>query len=441
MIAFAEDITARVSRFLEKEIPLCAGDKVLIGLSGGADSVALLSVMHKLGFDCVAAHCNFRLRGAEAGRDRDFACDTAKRYNVPFVEVAFDTLGYAAEKSVSVEMACRELRYEWFEKERRRLGCQYIAVAHHRDDSVETLLINLIRGTGISGLTGISPVNGNVIRPLLCLSRAEIEALLAGQNQAFVTDSTNSESVYVRNKVRNIMLPLMQTINPAVYESLERTAANLREAEQLYRAAVDAAMERIVTAEGDIIRISVEALKCESAKRTVLYEIVKQYGFLPSQLDAITDALDKTSGLRFFSATHRIVKDREVLIISRLSDDDNTTAVSPAGDILHIEYIDNDGSYEPEKDKSVACFDADKIQSPLCVRHWRKGDRFVPFGMRGSQKLSDYFNNHKFTLIQKEEAELLLAGEDIIWIVGERRSDKYKITPATKRILRISKKR
>ncbi|MEG1574823.1 MAG: tRNA lysidine(34) synthetase TilS [Bacteroidales bacterium] len=440
MIAAEDNTIMQVKAFIDKEIPINARDKVLIGLSGGADSVALLSVMKRLKYDCIAAHCNFSLRGKEAIRDRNFAAETAKTHNIPFIDVTFNTLEYVAAKNISVEMACRELRYEWFEKECLAQGCRYIAVAHHRDDSVETLLINLIRGTGISGLTGISPVNGNIIRPMLCLSRIEIEAYLSSRGLNFVTDSTNSETVYVRNKVRNILLPLMQSINPAVYSSLERTAANLRDAELLYREALKEAINRIVTYDIGKVYISVKSLISEPASRSVLYEIIKQYGFMPAQLDPIIAVLNKTSGLRFFSATHRIVKDRETLIISPLLDEDDTI-LHQAEDVLNIEYIDNEGDYELGKDRTTVYFDADKLKTPLYIRHWHNGDRFIPFGMSGSQKLSDYFNNHKFTLIQKEEAQLLLAGEDIIWIVGERQSDKYKVVPATKKILKISVKK
>ena len=224
-----QKILKQVEQYISQNIPLNPYDKILVGLSGGADSVALLSILKELGYCCFAAHCHFALRGKESDRDRDFAKHIANKLGVPFIEVKFDTLKYAAEKKLSVEMACRELRYEWFETQRVVLGCKYLAVAHHRNDSVETVLINLIRGTGISGLTGISALNGTIIRPILSLSRDEVEEYINLSGLDYVTDSTNKEVIYVRNKIRNTILPLMKEMNPSVYEAIEATANHLIE--------------------------------------------------------------------------------------------------------------------------------------------------------------------------------------------------------------------
>ena len=278
-----QQILSQVKEYIQQNIPLVENDKVLVGLSGGADSVALLSILKELGYCCFAAHCHFALRGEESDRDRNFAKQISAKLGVPFIEVKFDTLKYAADKKISVEMACRELRYEWFEAQRTALGCRYLAVAHHRDDSVETVLINLIRGTGISGLTGIAPLNGTVIRPILGLSREEVENYISQSNLNYVTDSTNKETIYVRNKIRNRILPLMKEINPSVYEAIEATSVHLSETELIYREALNQKIESIVEVRYEVDYIKIEKLTEQTADRTILYEKLKPYGFITSQ--------------------------------------------------------------------------------------------------------------------------------------------------------------
>lgn len=429
---------------MAREMSVNAGERILVGLSGGADSVALTVILHRLGYAVYAANCNFSLRGAEADRDTGFARYTAEKAGVPFVSVKFNTAEYAARNKVSVEMACRELRYAWFEKEREAHGCSYIAVAHHRDDSAETVLINLIRGTGIAGLTGIAPVNGRIIRPLLGLSRDDILAYLSATGYGYVTDSTNAETVYVRNKIRNSILPLMREINPSVSEAIERTAGNLRQVEYLYRCAVEQAVSQMVHLEGGNACISIEKLKKHPAARTLLYEILKPYGFTPSQIADVLSGADGVSGSVYYSPTHRVVRDRTCFIVtpSARSCPGNGTAEKTPGlsDVLEVEHINDMEGFEIPRLRTAACFDADLLPAPLRLRRWKEGDSFVPFGMKGRQKLSDYFNNRKFSVLQKESAILLTAGGEIVWIVGERQSDKYRITPRTRRVIKFTVK-
>ncbi|MBR5323842.1 MAG: tRNA lysidine(34) synthetase TilS [Muribaculaceae bacterium] len=433
-----QQILSQVKEYIQQNIPLVQNDKILVGLSGGADSVALLSILKELGYCCFAAHCHFGLRGEESDRDRNFAKQIATKLGVPYIEVKFDTLRYAAEKKISVEMACRELRYEWFETQRVALGCRYLAVAHHRGDSVETVLINLIRGTGISGLTGISSLNGAVIRPILGLSREDVENYIALSSLSYVIDSSNKESVYVRNKIRNRILPLMKEINPSVYEAIEATAVHLSETELIYREALNKKIESMVDIRDEVVYINLQKLTSETAVRTILYEILKPYGFLTSQLNDIISSFSEESGKRFFSLTHRIIKDRDKLIVAPLGKEDNFLIYYPAEEMLRAEYISVEELPPFTRDKSCAYFDADKLPQNLILRHWRMGDRFLPFGMKGTQKLSDYFTTHKFSLIQKERIWLLVAGEEILWLVGERQSDKYKVTPSTQRVVKFT---
>ena len=433
-----QQILSQVKEYIQQNIPLVENDRVLVGLSGGADSVALLSILKELGYCCFAAHCHFALRGEESDRDRNFAKLIATKLGVPFIDVKFDTLKYAADKKISVEMACRELRYEWFETQRKALDCRYLAVAHHRDDSVETVLINLIRGTGISGLTGIAPLNGSVIRPILGLSREEVENYISQSNLNYVTDSTNKETIYVRNKIRNRILPLMKEINPSVYEAIEATSVHLSETELIYREALNQKIESIVEVRDEVAYIKLEKLIEQTAVRTILYEILKPYGFLTSQLNDIISSFNEESGKRFFSLTHRIIKDRNRLIVAPLGKEDNYLIHYPADEMLRVEYISVEDLPPFTRDKGCAYFDADKLPKNLIVRHWRMGDRFLPFGMKGTQKLSDYFTTHKFSLLQKEQIWLLVAGDEILWLVGERQSDKYKITPTTQRVVKFT---
>lgn len=439
MSSSISEIHNKVEKFITNEIPINRGERLLLGVSGGADSVALLSILTSFGYNCVVAHCNFMLRGEESIRDRDFTRNLVKQFNVEYTEVEFKTEQYAKEKKLSIEMACRELRYNWFERERIKHNCRYVAIAHHRDDSIETLLINLIRGTGISGLTGISPVNGAIIRPLLSISRLEIELLLTAQNLPYIVDSTNNEVVYVRNKIRNTILPLMREINPSVNSSIERTIQNLRETEILYKRGLKDILSNIVTYNDDKTTIDISLLEVEETKNSLLYEILKPFGFISSQIPSIVNSINGSSGLRFFSKTHRIVKDREQFIVTPITTTDDITPIQTPEDILNIEYIDikKDG-FTLIRDRGIAYFDADKVEQPLTVRHWRDGDKFVPFGMTGRQKLSDYFTNRKYSLIEKEEAKLLVSDGEIIWIVGDRQSNKFKITNKTKRVLKLS---
>ncbi len=432
----------RVRQYIARHIPLSYQHLVLVGLSGGADSVALLSILTELGYRCEACHCNFGLRGEESLRDRRFAESVATELGVPFREVAFDTLAYAEANKVSVEMACRELRYAWFEQQRREAGAAYVAVAHHRDDSIETMLLNLIRGTGIAGLTGIQPVNGSVIRPLLSLSRAEIESYLFDAHLSFVVDSTNRETLYTRNKIRLQLLPLMQAINPSVYESLSHTADYLREVEAVYRCAVEGYKERLIRHESDGVHIDIGVLRTLPGARTLLFEMVKEYGFLSAQLDDIWAAVDAPSGRFFDAPVYRLLKDRTDFVLyprrseKKIRTIEYGTSVVDEPVKLTFTLFDAD-DYQIPRRRDTVCFDAGLLPFPLTLRTWSEGDRFRPFGMKGHQKLSDYFNNNKYSLARKQSAWLLCAGEEIVWIVGERASDCYKITSATRQIWEI----
>ena len=420
---------------------LLSGEKpVVVGISGGADSVALLHILVSLGYKCIAAHCNFNLRGDESSRDEQFTTDFTQRLQVPLCKISFETNKYAQENRLSVEMAARELRYRWFEELLNTYDADAVAVAHHRDDSVETLLINLTRGSGITGLTGIKPKNGNVVRPLLCVSREDIYAYIENNGLEYVTDSSNSSDIYTRNFIRLKVIPLLEEINPSVKASLARTANHLYDASLIYNHSIEEARRVIIQNN----RLSISALLSFPAPATILYEMLKSYGFSRTVCESIFTVLDKDSGKIFYSSTHRLLKDRSDLLIDVLSGEDNRAyQINLEDDNVDLpvelkpEIVVIKEDYQIEKDKKFAYFDFDKLSFPLVLRHWQEGDWFVPFGMKGKKKISDYFSDKKFSLFDKEKTWLLCSGQDVIWIVGERTDNRYRIEKTTKRVLKL----
>ena len=416
----------KVAQYINRKQLLQPTDKVLVALSGGADSVALLRLLQASGYDCEAAHCNFHLRGAESDRDEAFVRQLCVKQQVPLHTVHFDTARTAEERHISNEMAARELRYGWFEEIRQKINADAIAVAHHQDDSVETLLLNLIRGTGINGLRGIRPKNGHIVRPLLCLERKEIISYLNRIGQDYVTDSTNLQDEYTRNKIRLNLLPMMQEINPSVKESILKTAEHLDDAASIYNIGIEEAKLRVKTSEG----ISINALKQEAASETVLFEILHPLGFNAAQVRDICRTLDGQPGKVFATPGWRVIKDRGSLLIEPVQE-----AVKPLLEIKEHPYTPD---FMIPRDKATACFDADKLQHPLSLRLCRQGDSFVPFGMKGRKKVSDYLTDRKFSILHKERQWVLCCGDDIIWLVGERADNRFRIDEKTRKVLVVS---
>lgn len=413
----------KVARYIDRERLFMPADKVLVALSGGADSVALLCLLQALGYDCEAAHCNFHLRGEESDRDEAFVRRLCAERKVPLHTVHFDTRRVAGEKHISIEMAARELRYEWFGKVREESGAGVVAVAHHRDDSVETFLLNLIRGAGINGLRGIRPRNGYIVRPLLCLDRKEITGYLERIGQDYVTDSTNLQDEYTRNKIRLDLLPMMQAINPSVKESILAAAAHLEDASAIYKKGIEEGIKRVQTAQG----ICIDALMREPAPKTLLFEILYPLGFNAARIEDIYRALEGQPGKVFSSEKWCVVKDRGYLLVEA-----RRKAVQP---VLTMEEHALTPDFVIPRDKATACFDADKLLHPLSLRLWRQGDSFVPFGMKGRKKVSDYMTDRKFSLLRKERQWVLCCGEDIIWLVGERADDRFRVDGNTRKVL------
>ena len=417
---------------------------VIVGLSGGADSVALLHILTRLGYPCVAAHCNFHLRNDESDADADFAQQTAEALGLLFRRIDFDTADYARQNGVSTEMAARTLRYEWFETLRRELGAEAIAVAHHRDDNVETVLLNLIRGTGLSGLCGMRPRNGHIVRPLLSVDRHQIVRWLTDRHLPFRTDSSNVSDVYRRNFVRLRLLPLMEQLNPSVRDAILRMAGHLTDVEAIYRNAIDSHRAHLIDADGCI---SIDALLRTPAPHAMLFELLTPYGFTPSQCADIARALSGESGRSFVAPGGRwhLLKDRLHLILYPADEVSADTFPLTLGSELtapirlSLEERIVDEAFTISRSPHVATFDADRIALPLTLRRWRAGDSFVPFGMTGRKKLSDYFSDHKFSLLHKAAAWILCdASGRILWIVGHRTDNRFRITSKTRRALIVT---
>ncbi len=435
------EFAKRISAFISAHGLFTPDDRVLVTLSGGADSVALLHVLLELGYDCVAAHCNFHLRGEESMRDERFVRALCDKLGVQATFVDFDVDSYVSERKVSVEMACRELRYRWFEQMRRQFGCRVIAVAHHADDSAETFFLNLMRGTGLAGLAGIKPQNGAIVRPMLCVGRQDVEAYLAQLRQNFVTDSTNLESEYRRNKIRNIVLPALRKCFPGSDAALSATMANLSGDWLLLQELVEDYRCRAVSETDRVVRIDKGIIAQSAHPETLLHELLAPYGYNPTQTSALWKSMS-TVGAVFESVDYLLEVDREQFVVmphDGLQDDatytfrlDDHAALPP---FLEVEIVERTPDFKFVADGNFAYFDSEILGHELTLRHWRQGDRFRPFGMKGSKKLSDYFNDNKFSLLDKRRAWLLCASDTILWLVGHRAADAFRVTPTTRQVV------
>ena len=439
------------------------GDALLVALSGGADSVALLLAVQELGYPVHALHCNFELRATASDGDEAFCRRLCHAHGIPLSVKHFRTRSYAQRHGISIEMAARELRYQWFAEVAATQGAQAVCVAHHRDDNIETLLLNLIRGTGIHGLTGmkvISSIHNSslftlhsslpLLRPLLQVSRADIEAWLTERDQTWVTDATNLDpDAALRNKIRLQLLPLMEEMNPRVRENLAETAHRLAEAEALMGDAVRDIHSEVSQPDGSL---SVSALKQATSSQTVLHEILHPRGYTAEQVRDIHDTMEGESGKLWESRQgHRLLRDRGRLLMQD-TDDAAATAVGegtflpldglfegPHGLRLLIrrQAIDP-ATFEIPRDAHTACFDLEKLTLPLGLRLVREGDRFQPFGMNGTRLVSDLMTDHKLSLFDKERQLLVCSGDRIVWVIGLRTAAGFEVDADTRHVITLT---
>lgn len=422
---------SKLKDYIKKHKLLSLSDLYIVALSGGADSVALLLLLDEMGYKVHALHCNFHLRGEESDRDERFCEDLCLKKNIPFHRIHFDTLMYAETHKMSVEMAARELRYRYFEQLRKDIGAEAICVAHHQDDTVETVLLNLVRGTGLRGLTGIQPRNGAILRPLLCVTRAEIEAYLATKQQDYVTDSTNLETDFVRNKIRLQVVPLLRQLNPAVSENIVRTAEHLTEAQKVLDAVVD-------TYKGSN-QLDLCALQQVGSAEYIVFEWLKQYGFNGSQVQQVISA---ETGSIFSSPTgYEVLKDRGRLLVeptimafTPIRIPEEGTYVLPDDRRLNVRRSNPFVS----KDSHEATLDARQVLFPLTVRRVEEGDWMIPYGMTGRKLLSDLMTDLKMSLFDRRRQLVVVDAQGaVVWAIGLRTDHRCRVTDATQEVIAI----
>ena len=474
--AIINSFVDRVRRFASVHELFVYRGKYIVALSGGADSVSLLFVLkhleHELGIGVEAAHCNFHLRGAESVRDEEFCKQLCGRLDVPLHLIHFDTQAYADLHRVSIEMAARDLRYGYFENLRRDIEAQDICVAHHRDDSVETVLLNLVRGTGLRGLRGIQPRNGNIIRPLLSLSREDIVQYLDALGESYVTDSTNLHNDVKRNKIRLDVMPLLRELNPSVSQSIFESSLRVGEALKVFDEAMKRSIADVTTTPrgctlggalvssaptkqfgttlSQPLTISINRLKQQPSPEYTLHEILSPRGFTSAQIEQIYTSLDTSpAGKIVTSHTHELAFDRGSLLVqpkTNAADAARSMRIPETGtyvfsDSLKIKVAAEDcgDDYLPSRAADSVCLDASDIKFPLTLRHIEQGDRFVPFGMNGMKLVSDYLTDRKKNVFEKRQQLVLTdAQQRIVWLVGERTDNRFRISKETSKALRFT---
>ena len=430
-------------------------DKVILALSGGIDSMVMADLLLKAKVEFVVAHCNFHLRGEESDGDEKFVREFAERHEIQCFVKYFETEKYAFGNGISIEMAARDLRYAWFEELRQQLNYDKIAVAHHADDQAETFFINLLRGAGLRGLKGMQPQNGVIIRPLLWASREQIRKYAVENQITWREDHTNAETVYLRNKIRNQLLPVFDELHPEARQSLYKSLEHLASENELYRELLKEKLSYLVEEQGDVSviarrndeAIQNNALDCQATlamtkSEQLLFEWLRQYGFNTDQCHFIFETMETGIGNKYYSPTHQLVVGRNELQLSEIKTvvDDEIQIEEGEKEILspiHLQFskLGKTVDFVIDKSPEVAQLDFDEIRFPLTLRHWRHGDRFHPLGMKGSKLLSDFFVDQKFTEWQKRNVWLLVSVDGkILWVVGRRIDDRFKVTDSTKSI-------
>jgi tRNA(Ile)-lysidine synthase len=437
-------VLEKFQKHINKNLNFLKESKLLIAISGGLDSVVLTHLCHKLKLDFALAHCNFNLRGKESDADESFVLQLAKDLNKECFIECFDTLAYAQENKLSIQMAARELRYNWFNELAEQLQFDYILTAHHADDNLETFLINLSRGTGIEGLTGIPEINENVVRPLLPFSREDIEQYARAENLHWREDSSNASTKYLRNKLRLEVIPKFKEVNPQLLQNFNKTIAHLQDSKVIIDDRIDAISNQVIEdINDDNMNFNIAEIVKLSNPKAYLYELLKDYNF--TQWNDIYDLLEAQSGKYVVSATHRLIKDRGCLLLSQLDKNVHSSAVesylieestkqfkTPLGTL----FLETTKQLN-KLNASTIYVDKEVLKFPLTVRQWQEGDYFYPFGMKEKKKLSKFFKDEKLSLIEKENLLLLCSGDDIVWVINRRPDDRFKVTESTKKILKI----
>lgn len=432
------------NKYIRSEDLFDEEDRLLLAVSGGIDSMVMLNLFSDTSYKIAAAHCNFGLRAAESDDDQVFVEQQCKRINIPLYTRRFDTVARASERGTSLQMAARDLRYEWFEKLCIEYGYSRVAIAHNKNDLVETFLLNLSRGTGIRGLSGIKPRNDKIVRPLLFAGRDQITMYAGNLNIQFREDSSNLEIKYKRNRIRHRIIPEFEALSASFTESVVHTANRLKEAEIIIFRDIETHFNSICVKKDREYYLGIDALLKLNPLNTYLFEFLRRWKFPKELVPDIITSLSSPPGKQFYSPTHRLVKDRDYLIITpRISesvsryyiDEDDTEIHEPV--LMKIRRIKNNPPFRIPASSKVACLDLHLLHFPLIIRKWEKGDYFRPLGMSGLKKVSDYFIDKKLSLVDKENTWIVASGNKVVWIAGHRLDDRFKITGRTKDILII----
>jgi tRNA(Ile)-lysidine synthase len=410
--------------------------KILLAISGGIDSVCLADLLVKSGYNIEFAHCNFNLRKSESDQDEIFVSNLANKHKIPFHHISFDTNNYASSKKLSVQMAARELRYKWFEKVRQEISADYIAIAHNQNDNIETFFINMINGAGLKGLRAIQNKNNFIVRPLMFASRNQIEEYVKSESLNFREDSSNILKKYKRNKIRHDLMPLLKQMNPSIENTISEEIEIIRNSYSIFKEQINRVVKEVSYQTDYGIKISKKKLIKLEPIDTYLYEIFNVFGF--TDLKSIKNSIFSNSGTQFFSKSHRLLIDREFVFIEKTKDDffrdvlidESTSSLSSP---LNISFKISEQEYI-QKIKDTAYFDYEKLVFPLVIRKWKSGDKFIPSGMKGFKKLSDFFIDNKINRLLKEKTLILCSNDNIIWVIGSRIDERYKATSKTKKM-------
>ncbi len=431
----------RFLEYSEKEKLFGRGSKILLAVSGGIDSMVMAWLFREAGIEHSIAHCNFSLRGAESDGDEEFVAAWARTNGIPFFSTRFDTLTYAGMHKVSVQMAARDLRYEWFRTLVRSGGFDAVAVAHNLNDNAETFLINLVRGTGLTGLTGMSPRTGDVIRPLLFATREEIASFASAQGIGYREDSSNAETKYTRNRIRHRVIPELEKVNPGVLSAISETMKHLSSTSAIMDVYLSQLGSRIFRSSGETTEADISSLTSLTPPEPHIFELFRPYGLSPKQTGEVMALLDAGTGKSVYTSTHRLLNNRGMIIISpRIAEVPEEYSFNTI-DEIRISGLFSDLRITEPTDEALpathltASLDLKRISFPVTVRHWKPGDRFMPLGMKRLKKISDFLIDLKIPVTKKEKVLLLLSGSEVMWVMGYRIDDRYRVTPRTERIL------
>ena len=430
-----------------QEHRLCKPEhKILLAVSGGIDSMVMMHLYQQLGkFRLAVAHCNFQLRGEESQGDLEFVREEAEKSGLKFLSTNFHTREYAAENKLSIQMAARDLRYSWFLQLAEEHAFHRVALAHNLDDIIETTLINLARGTGLKGLTGIKPISGIFIRPLLFASREDISCYAKNNGIRYREDSSNAETKYKRNLIRHKIMPLLEQLNPSIRETFQQETEIFHATWDLYHQEIERLKKKILLKKGRRQLVKITSIKEEEISAPLLFEILSDFGFSYPVIKDIINSLEGEPGKRFYSSKYILIKDREYLILEEnlieTTEESieiylNTEEINYPVNLL-IHKLDREKDAAIPKSGTIASLDLEKLKFPLRLRHWQNGDYFYPLGLSGRKKLSDFFTDEKIDRIEKDRIWLLTSGKDIVWVLGYRIDNRFKITPSTKKILRL----